>query len=200
MKNVVFALTALLLLAVGPAAQAAMQTYSIVDYPAYQLDTMTGLSDDVSGTITADPMTGVISSASFTITGGTNSYTVVSATIAPYYVHVTSTQITLTQTNPSNSYNYGDLRLSGSTGASAPNNSAVLEWYTPGNPWVPGSNNFPGYTGTVGSKGSGPLFASADGLGTVYPWVVATVVPEPTTIAILGAGLAGLLLRKRRRA
>ncbi len=178
MKRLTVAVAAIALLAIGWAAQATTQTYSIVDYPAYQLDGQTGLTDDVSGTITADPTTGVISSASFTITGGAQSYTVASATIDPYYVHITPTQITLTQTNPSNYYGFGDLRLSGSTGLSDPNSSAALEWYTPGNPWVPGSYNYAGYMGTVGSKGSGPLFAAADGLGNVYPWVVATVVPD----------------------
>jgi hypothetical protein len=157
---------------------ATIQTYSIVDYPVSQIDTVTGLTDHISGTITADPTTGVIYSASFTITGAT-SYTVASAAIDPYFVHITPTQITLTQTNPSNPLGYGNLRLSGSTGVSGANNSAVVQWYVPGDPWVVGSYPYPSYMGTVGSKGSGPLFAG--GLGN-SPWVVATATnycPEP---------------------
>jgi hypothetical protein len=53
-----------------------------------------------------------------------------------------------------------------------------VQWYVPGNPWVVGSYPYPSYMGTVGSKGSGPLFAG--GLGA-YPWVVATVVPQTIT-------------------
>jgi hypothetical protein len=171
------------ILVLGGAVQAAVQTYSIVDYPAGQIDTMTGLADHISGTITADTTTGVIYFASFTITGAT-SYTVASAAIDPYYVHITPTQIILTQTNPSNPLGYGNLRLSGSTGVSGANSSAVVQWYVPGNPWVVGSYPYTAYMGTVGSKGSGPLFAG--GLGD-YPWVVATVIPEqtPTTAAAL---------------
>jgi len=196
MKRIVTTCAAVVtILAISGVTQA--NIYSIVDYPAYQIDTKTSLIDHVSGTITADPTTGVISFASFTIAGAT-SYTVASATIDPYYVHITPTQITLTQTNPTNPLGYGNLRLSGLTGLSGSNSTAVLQWYTPGNPWVAGSNPWPGYTGTVGSKGSGPLWAAAGGLGTDYPWVVATVVPVPAAVLLgmLGLGAAGLKLRK----
>lgn len=176
-------------------AQAAMQTYSIVDYPtSCQVDNITELMDHVSGTITADPTTGVIASASFTLTGAT-SYTVASATIDPYFVHITPTQITLTQINPDNPLGNGNLRLSGSTQVSG--FDAVLQWYTAGDPFVPGSFPFSSYMGQVYLSKDHPVDFGADGgLGSVYPWVVATVVPEPTTIALLGLG--GLLLRRKR--
>jgi hypothetical protein len=167
--------------------ESANKTYSIVDYPDYQIDTVVSGVDHVSGTIIANPTTGVISSASFTITGAT-SYTVASATIDPYYVHISPTQITVDQTNPTNPLGYGNLRLSGSTGDSR-FNLAVLQWYVPGNPWMAGSFPYPAYKGTVfnnnapkGTKDYASDFASAT-VGTDYPWVVATVVvPVPVTI------------------
>jgi len=204
MKRIVTTCAAVVtILAISGVTQA--NIYSIVDYPAYQIDTKTSLIDHVSGTITADPTTGVISFASFTIAGAT-SYTVASATIDPYYVHITPTQITLTQTNPTNPLGYGNLRLSGLTGLSGSNSTAVLQWYTPGDPWVAGSNNWAGYTGTVGGKGSGPLFASDHDAtpftvpvnGSRDTMVVATLVPAPAAVLLgmLGLGAAGLKLRK----
>jgi hypothetical protein len=203
------------ILAISGVAQANMQTYSIVDYPAYQIDTKYPLyTDHVSGTIIADPETDVISFASFTITAGNGgaSYTVASASTGhpvtgpAYYIDVTPTQILVTPYNPSNSLGYGDLRLYGSTGLSGSNSTAVLQWYTPGDPWVAGSNNWAGYTGTVGGKGSGPLFASDHDAtpftvpvnGSRDTMVVATLVPAPAAVLLgmLGLGAAGLKLRK----
>ena len=197
MKRLMILALTVVLMASASDVWATMITYAIVDYPAYQVDTVTGLTDHVSGTITADPATGDIASASFTITG-TTSYTVASATTdSNTFIHVTPTEITLTQNNPLNPLNYGNLRLSGSTGVSGANSTAVLDWYTPGDPWVVGSNNWPGYTGTVGGHGSGPGFSST-GLGA-YPWVVATAVPEPGTLVLLATGGLGLLAYAWRR-
>jgi hypothetical protein len=197
MKDSMIAVLIVAVMASASNAWASIITYAIVDYPTYQVDTVTGLVDHVSGTITADPTTGALLSASFTITGAT-SYTVASATInASVNVSVTPTEIILTQAAP-----YGFLDLKGSTGVSGANSTADLQWYTPANPWVVGTMDWAGYMGTVGSKGSGPLFASGQVAPefTFYPWVVATVVPEPGALALLSlAGLAGLAAMWIRR-
>jgi PEP-CTERM motif len=193
-KLITICAVVMMILVLSGVAQAALQTYSIVDYPAWQLDTMTGLTDHVSGTITADPTTGIIDSASFTITGATSSYTVASATpTTPYYIVVTPTEITLSLAAPD-----GFLKLSGSTGVSGINNTAMLSWYTPANPWVVGTNDWQGYTGQVGSHGSGPYFAGGPVLPdkSYYQWVVATAVPEPATMCLLGLGALSLIRRK----
>jgi len=195
MRKIVFIVA---LLAAAAVAQAAMQTYSIVDYPAYQLDTITGLTDHVSGTIVADPATGVIVSATFTLTGA-SSYTVASAVIDPYFVHISPTQITLSRINPSNPMGYGNLRLSGATQVSGFN--AALQWYAPGDPLVPGSMNYASYMGQVYLSKNHPVdFGTAGGLGDSYPWVIANVVPEPSSLIGLAAGLITLAGLRRRRA
>jgi hypothetical protein len=208
MKKVFLVTAFLVMLAMSGTAQASLVNYSIVDYPTYQIDTMTHLADHVSGTIIADPTTGVIESASFTITAGNGgaSYTIASATIDPLlYVQITPTQILVTPNNPSNSLGYGNLRLSGSTGVSGNNSTAVLQWYTPGDPWIVGSNNWAGYTGTVGGHGSGPLFASdhdatpfTNPAGSRDTMVVATATPIPAAVWLFGSGLVGILGLRRK--
>jgi hypothetical protein len=196
MKRLMIAVLSVAMIVSASNAWADMLTYSIVDYPTLQIDTMTGLTDHVSGTITADPMTGLIGSASFTITGST-SYTVASATIfSAVNVSVSPTEITL-----SSAASYGFLDLKGSTGVSGANSSADLQWYTPADPWVVGTMDWAGYMGTVGSKGSGPLFASGQVAPefTYYPWVVATVVPEPSTLVLFGIGAISFIAYGWRR-
>jgi len=206
-KNMIAIGAVVALLFTSGMAEAAL-TYSIVDYPIYQTDTQTHLTDHVSGTIVADPGTGTIISASFTITGGGTSYTVASATVDPsFYVHISPTQITVTPSNPTNPLNFGNLRLSGVTGLSGSNSTAVLQWLTPGDPWIAGSMNWASYTGTVGNKGSGPLFTSDHGAtpftqgsanGSRDTIIVANVVPIPAAVWLLGSGLIGIVGLRRR--
>jgi hypothetical protein len=214
MKNALLLTAAIALLAIGSAAQATMLTYSIVDRPAYQADTkVSGQTDHVSGTILADPTTGVISSASFTITGAT-SYTVASATfdLNPYhyFVNISPTQITVTSmpVTGNNPYGYGSLCLKGAPSGSPAFDLASLNWYVPHDPWIAGDNTIAAYTGSVynnSGKARGADFSESVLLypvqqpPTPYPtWVVATVVPEPSSLLALSAGLATIAALRRR--
>jgi hypothetical protein len=180
------------IMAIDSAVQAGLKTYYIVDYPAYQMDGVTGVTDHVSGTILADPDTGVISSASFTLTGASGSYTIDPAVIDPtVYVHISPTQITIDRNNPDNEYGFGYLRLY-SQGSGYP--SASLYWYLMGDPWVPGSFNYDLYHGEY--KTDKKTLLVNFGSGTIGDSMVIAQVPEPATMLLLGLG--GLLLRKRR--
>jgi hypothetical protein len=181
-----------LMLAVSGVTQAAMQTYSIVDYPACQIDTATGNTIHVSGTIMADPTTNVLDSASFTISCGTDSYTASDVEVNPYInsnsiyaFSVTPTQIVLNET-------YGCIYLKGVNGGY----TESLQWYIPPDPWTPTFYPYRGYMGFEGA-GHGSGLGFGGDIGTVYPWVVATVVPEPTTICLLGLGALSLIRRKK---
>lgn len=181
------------LLTVMGGAQAAMQNYYIVDYPAYQVDTVTGVTDQVSGTIVADPDTGVISSASFTLTGASGSYTIVSAIIDPdVYVHVSPTQITVDRNNPGNPLGYGYLGLRSSSPTTYP--FGQLYWYLMGDPWVPGSMNYDAYHGEY-KTGKTTVLVNFNA-GTLGNSMVIAVVPEPATLGLL---VWGVLCLARRR-
>jgi len=179
------------IIAIDSTVQAGLKTYYIVDYPAYQMDGVTGVTDHVSGTILADPDTGVISSASFTLTGASGSYTIDPAVIdSRVYVHISPTQITIDRNNPDNDLGFGSLILR-SEGSGFP--SAVLQWYLMGDPWVPGSFNYDWYYGEY--KTDKKTLLVNFGSGTVGDSMVIAQVPEPATMLLLGLG--GLLVRKR---
>jgi hypothetical protein len=187
-----------IVLAVSGVAQAAIQTYAIVDHPTHQIDYVTGFVDSVSGTIMADPTTGVISSASFTITGQTGSYTVSNAIIDnPYNVYITATQIYLSTSNPSGGYNNnGYLGFRNRTDGLYPN--AGVYWQLLGDPHNPQFPDVPysmynGWYKTSKTGGPADFGTALDG----STWVVATVTPEPMTLSLLGLG--GLMLRRRMR-
>ena len=121
-----------------------------------------------SGTIMADPNTGLITSASFTITGAT-SYTVASATIDPYYVHISPTQITVDAYNPSNPLGYGNLRLTGTPSGTPAFDVATLQWYTSSDPWMAGNNTIAAYTGVVNNNSGKARGADFGTSVTLYP-------------------------------
>ena len=185
-KLVTICAVVLMVLAVSGVAQATMQTYSIVDYPSYEIDLNTGLTDSISGTIMADPTTGNIESATFTLTDGYGTqYTIASwnyisnggmygltATVSP-------SDITLTTGR-------GPLIFDGTT--SSGNNVSMI--------WNPSGDQ---YQGVVTSSDYSVQYlqfvGNADFHSPSFPLVVATI-PEPATICLLGLG--GLLLRRRK--
>jgi len=187
-------------LALAAAAQAAPTTYYIVDYPAFQTDSVTGFTDHISGTIIADPDTGLISSASFTLTGASGSYTCDSAVIdSDLWMHVTPTQIYVDRNNSADPYGRGYFGLRSSNPAVWP--FMQVYWHLQGEPFQMGipydiyhAEYKTGKTSLLVNFGADPF-----PVNTVDDVMVIATVPEPATMGLLGLGLMGLFARGRKQ-
>ena len=189
MRRILVVLVAAFLLASASIAPAANITYAIVDYPTSQSDLSGGGIDHISGSITTDGVLGTLStqdflSASYTITTplGSQYYTVNSLYAPLSGVVASPTSITI---QPGAGLFLDSLTSSGSTEL----------WYGNGYGGLK-----PEYFADYAAYGSQPQRIWDDtatseappGIMSSSSWVAATAVPEPATLALLGAALLAL--------
>ncbi len=195
MRYLTAASSVVLLLSVVASNAWANLTYNLVSYPAYQIDLRTGLSDTLTGSITTDGAMGQLNlndilSFSFTSVG---TYAVAGSSnvagsgvqfqtgIGPF---ATSTQLMLSPSNES-------LFLLGSPADGGDGGNGYLVWNDSSPFWN-------GWDYSCKSSFEGlnlwedPASAQ-DPQIPPSPWVIAQVVPEPSTLSLLIAGAAGLL-------
>ncbi|MGA2621591.1 MAG: PEP-CTERM sorting domain-containing protein [Thermoguttaceae bacterium] len=205
-KTMVRGVLAVALVASVSFANAATYTYTMVDYPAYETDQITGDTDTISGTIITNSNNGTLSTAD--LVGGT-----------------------IYLTNP----DYGTFALPvlGNTSISgitatpeqlillAPNigheNDLTVDTIIPTGPYA---NYEPqisyrelfvadpfitSFDGELDDPNEAPLFQYYSGWGTIEGtnWVIATAqsTPEPSTLTLLCSALLGLgvvYLRRRK--
>ncbi len=190
-------LFAAFLLASASNAWADIVTYNLSSFPAAQVNTSTGLSDYVSGTIVANTATGSISVTQLAITDNGTTYNIAPSLVSYNGLAITPTGLSLSSQLPP-SY----LLINGvdSQGDQA---SIVWQWFTP---------SLAIYGATLGST---QLFADLPVNPATEPgafsgsgsWIIATVqpqtVPEPSALHLLFSALpalAGVVYLRRRRA
>ena len=183
--------------------------YNFVDYPAYETDIATGTTDTLSGDIITDGATGSLTAAD--IVGG--SYTIQTATYgsitspispgsfgligtlwathtsltipAPTNQGVTNQLLFEDQNLPPGPYSGGTTLLEYYRSTAAVSNDEFWATYNNGGNWLAGWANTEQYPNLI--------------LGTADSWVIATAVPEPSTLALFGVGAIGLLAYAWRR-
>ncbi len=187
-------------------ALAATYTYNIVDYPAYEADTFTGGTDTISGKLITDSDSGSLGAADFvggyySITNplyGTLTTPVLNNTVLEGSVIATPSEIIILAPASSSAmnflafeHNFGSLAeldyLRNYAYNGADGFGFEAEWGPDGD-----------YSANFGASSIYPNLLS---LGGTDPWVIATAVPEPSTLTLLAAALLGLgvvYLRRRR--
>ena len=172
-------------------------TYIIVDYPLNEADTVTSGTDTVSGTIVTNGTLGTITSAD--IIGGTITWT------NPVYRSYTPPDLSTGLTSVMWSSGLeatptallvpagGELFIESHQGG--PYNEFVL-W---DDGYADSPLNYKGFVQTTDYPvrnlfgwNATPPTASPGSIAANDPWVIATAVPEPATLTLLGTALLGL--------
>jgi hypothetical protein len=184
-------------------ARAQTITYKFVDYPVNEVDLYNAGYDRISGTIITDGTLGSLSRAN--IVGGTlnidypvgSCFSNLATSIrdgGTFLDTMVATPAELTVYGSSASYSQFFLSVTSYQGPAA---ASITIGYSAGYYW--GGDPFyscevlgpsmmtrpAGFRAVVPPAQPGSIAAS-------YPWVVATVVPEPTTLVLLGIGAAVL--------
>ncbi len=198
-------------------ARAGDITYNIVNYPVDQTDQWTAGTDTLSGTIITDGALGNQSTSSF-IVGGTatitdpngDSYTyplndMELGNMATYGCDLTADQI-LIPFGCSAVFNFGGPSINAVTSASTPGIFLAYTNYST-------TSYGPSYYGGVWNDYENPAAWQQDNSAEILSgnpgdinaspgssWIIAGVVPEPTTLTLLGSALLGLgVVYLRRR-
>ncbi len=213
-KTIVRGLLALVGIILASDARAGIFTYNIADYPAYESDPSTGGTDTISGTIITDSNSGLLATAN--IMGG--NFTIQNPTYGDVTVpisgnvtitgSVTATPDSLTLAIPSaGSVNEIEISAQISSAGVFSDGFLVMEYRR---------TNYPSGTLTpydiyqltcspvAGTQsidfGALTIDPNRLSLGGVDQWLIATEVPEPSTLTLLIAGAVGLFGYAWRRA
>ena len=189
-------------------------TYNLVSYPAYQLDVQTGLPDSIAGSITTDGHLGVLEISDILSWSFTQSRT------------GTPSSWSTSSSNPNTSIVLGNTGIGPTATATqlicALGCNFVLTTFADGGDFSVGylteAAGEYSYASTYSPSGATSNFSDLVGWWNnavgqppssflssppADPWVIAEVVPEPSTLVLISVGAVGLLAcvwRRRRQA